>query len=644
MGCGASSPSGYHPSQQTEESSSSSSDSSALEDFLAKNRRIWRAKVGENPSARDVVNGKYVLCTSTRGELAARLRSSSLLSCHITPALEADAKADAMVDADGDADELAIERSEGFLLRVLGSALSRQLTLINEVPLEVLPSVDSSTDEFLTDKLGYTLHRLARGWFRGHANGHSCVYIGPRGSGKTYTLRRLALAASVRHPHVRVVYISAKNINAVNHPLRNGLCGLLLGSLKLQGTATATAAPTSEGLSSSQAASTVPTVESGAFAEAGPAPPRSTAVASTVSASPTADVDALLTHLHHEKLRLLVILDEMEALYATRERCAYEVVQEIEALSDVDRGLTAVVGCSSSSLLYPLVKGGNGLPPSLAEAHFPLTKAFTLGDMNGQKLTLRPIPVPTPVDVGAAAPFCKGGDTNNDTCRVFAFALGSNVRRLYDGKLDAPLLAPVASFCNAASKTVAHAQDFSAAHPKMLELLERFYDALAFRNADLLNGIVQPPPDGGSGCLLQGLKLRTIQCVEWSTRFLPLDPETVRAIARVTLAEEGRFSQSLDAMLDFLHYDTALIVAQRGAVHSDVTIFPSSILAVLMHMHWMAQNRFGFNDLARSTSEAANRVPSWLMQNAAIYNNWKGVSAAAYSTLATTMASIVRTR
>jgi len=51
-----------------------------------------------------------------------------------------------------------------------------------------------------------------------------------------------------------------------------------------------------------------------------------------------------------------------------------EYAQELEALADIDEGRTALVGCSSSSVLAPLLCNGAAVPKSLrrAQAQGPL--------------------------------------------------------------------------------------------------------------------------------------------------------------------------------------------------------------------------------------------------------------------------------
>jgi hypothetical protein len=577
MGCGASSCAGAYAKHDDAEDEVSS--------VLATALRTWSLRPTDSPPQRDAVTTNRVFCPSTRGELAGVLRASPKLSSYVD-------------------NERAPAADVGGWLRALGGTLTHDFDLASEVPLSLLPSVLTSTDVFVTDLLGGVLHRLVRGEFRGHANGHSCVLIGPRGSGKTYALRRIALTASVRYESLRVVYVTAKHVAEPSHPLRDGLCSLILGL----------------NLLSQRAA--VPTSLSAADASDAVASGCSVAVASAdidASSERPSTVDALMCHLISQKLRLLVILDEMEALYEAKEEFAHKVVLELAALADIDSGRTAVVGCSSSSLLYPLVQGGRTarMPPELRSTHFPLADAFHLTNMNDQKMTLQEIPLPPPMGGKDVAAFCSPG-SGESAARVVAFVLGCNVRRLYKREFPRPLYAPVPSLDN-----VEYAKSFRSApqYGCMPDLLAMMYDVLGAQNEDLLKRVLRAAPPAAD--VLHTLDAQAIGAINWPQSFTPLSSSTTWALARVLQAQDGLDEVTVNAMLDFLHHDASVIVLLRGASMDDFAVFPSCVLAVVLHLRWRQRQLFTLRDVAQSAVIAARDGPHWLMRNASVANNWK---------------------
>jgi hypothetical protein len=270
------------------------------------------------------------------------------------------------------------------------------------------------------------------GYFSGHMNGHSCVMVGPRGSGKTVALRRLALVAPVLFPGLRVVYVSAKRTSDTPHPLRGGLCRLLLslglcgatdvsgvsaggagcvGALELGLEATARG---NGGVDLIGRGGAGAELHGGGCRVSGGGPESGTCA----SGVPASDLDSLIALLRRERLWLLVAVDDLQALFERGEEHAYAVLQELEALTDVGEGRTALVGCSSSSFLAPLLCSGAGLPASLRRAHFPLACKYALSDMNAQKLAMRHMPSASPTDATQVAAFCGEGSGGTTTGRT----------------------------------------------------------------------------------------------------------------------------------------------------------------------------------------------------------------------------------
>jgi hypothetical protein len=108
----------------------------------------------------------------------------------------------------------------GHVLSVTGQ---RVLDHPAELPWSCSPYIETPAETFVTNIIAPTCRTLVQGRYVAHLNGHSGIIVGPRGCGKTYALKRLALSASVYFPHLRVVYVSAEKIASPDHPLRK--CG-----------------------------------------------------------------------------------------------------------------------------------------------------------------------------------------------------------------------------------------------------------------------------------------------------------------------------------------------------------------------------------------------------------------------------------
>jgi hypothetical protein len=447
----------------------------------------------------DVKHTHHLFCPSMCGEFASALR-------------------DALP-----AELLAGAHSPGAQLRALGDALTRDPQLAVQLPTAFLPAVRTPTDTFITNSVGEVLQELvSKPGFLGRANGHSSVLVGPRGSGKTYALRRLALTASVLYPELRVVYVSAKGITSVPwHPLRAGLCEMLLGL----GLGAVAPVPADAGgvhnAAAVAAADGVPPVPPAAVAGAG------VQAVATDPAPAAASVDALIQHLGN--LRLLILVDEMEALYTTTADFAYQTLGQIEALADSPAGRTAVVGCSSSSLLYPLIRGGNPLHISLRKALFPmadpeLDATRRLSDMNGQKLALQELPAARCTDISVVEGFAVPG-TTAEQHRVVAFVMGNNIRRLFVKKVAGFLMAPVPYYSDASSPMETSGREVRVAYPGIISILTRIYDMLAGKNWELLLSAlgedVEPPK------LQPRLNVEAIANTDWYSLFKPLTADNI---------------------------------------------------------------------------------------------------------------------
>lgn len=587
--------------------------------------------------------GDEVLCLSRGGELADELRRS--------------------VDGVGRSDALAAspnDNGEGAKLRDLAWLLSTDASLASRARVPLLPFVRTAADTYITDTVGAVAARLARNGFVAHPTGHSLVMVGPRGAGKSHALRRAAVTLGLRHRNLRVVYISAKDVSRVGHPLNvpGGLEQALLamGLRADRGDASAGASQTPTSLSgastplhspahaaSGGSARLVPAAETAPAAAEVPAstlhaargstrehpPPAQDAGAGVASIGADSSRDAaaaqsLFEHLEAHGLRLLLLLDELEGLYQTNTDASMATVAYLASLVESSAGLTAVVAVSSSSLTYPLMRGGDLPAAEAVYARMFPTLARPLPDMNGQKLQLRRIPVASPVDPAAVLPFCVSG-LSDAAHRVVMFALGSHVRSMYHGTLPHRVVAPLADVVSRASSSrKGLVRDYFEAEPGAVQLLAALYDEAAAINGQLLARVLDRgvPPDAP---LLDRIDTAAVEAIDWAAEFKPVPAGRVIALARGLWPTDIHTRNKLGNYLWFLHADAAFITVIQGDGREDLErypIFPSSPLSLLLHVQWSADHRF----TAKANSvPAARDASSGLMASAATASSWKAL-------------------
>ena len=543
----------------------------------------WRA-VGLDPEIEpldSVLNTEDGLfCLSKGGEFASKLRNIVA------------AKHPGLLAATNVANE------EGAKLRELGTVLSKDPKIAASLRFPLLPFVPTAADTFITDRAGSTISKLVTGGFAGHHNGHSVVMIGPRGSGKTYSLRRLAVTAALRHRNLRVVYINAKGIGHERHAIQmhGGLCELLLQlGLQAEGGATPTS-PSS--LTSPAAPVSGPDVH-----VMPPSQPVSSVGASSLS--PTASSGSansgygqrsLGAYLRSHRLFLLIVVDEMDSLYESDTKAALTAVLDLSMLADVDHGHSAVICASSSSLTYPLVKGGHELKSPLLASIFHLANKQPLPDMNGEKLRLLDIPAAR-FGIDSVLPFCVPG-AQLSAVRVVMFCHGAYVRGLYGRGLRKPLAAPYVHLTTSSTPR-ADRTAYLTSEPGTLALLLAAFDVLEKRNEKLLRSVLNPLVPL-TAPLINRIDLHAVGAIDWEVSFRGLDAGEIRSIAKSLWPADGPNDGEVENMLWFLHADSALlsVVREEPDVHQllDYPVMPSSPLAVLLHADWRRKHRFTLTD------------------------------------------------
>lgn len=480
----------------------------------------------------DTLDDGYMMCLSRNGELAAALRSHPLVAA---------ANPDSLSCADAIAAELQ------RLGRVLTCGDAYKLH-----PLHLLPAVPSRADTVLTTRLGKVACKLVRGDYTGQPDHHSCVAVGPRGGGKSMALQRFALSAAVLFPTLRVVYLDCAAFANEAHPLHsNHLIDVLWDALWPS-----------------------PAVAGGGGGGDG-------------RGRTACD---LTEELARRDLQCIVLLDTMELLY--EHESTLQVLQDIDDIATNDGGRMALLGCSSSSLLYPMVKGA--LPDGL-HALFPVAARPGVPYMEVAQIE---IPSDLPTLVAAAQASCApGGDP-----KVLLFASGALPRSL-SHRDAATKRAPVHELARMPTKET---PAFLAAYPSTVRLLTMLYDALVLVNAALLLELVACTLPGcaaadGSGAHSRewAVDANKVASVDWLSRFRPLAYGVVADIVRRlnmgtgtgTGASEYRYATAAAdrAMLKFLQHDVGFIAVSGQGY--EARVYPCSLNALLAHVRY--RNEWG---------------------------------------------------
>jgi hypothetical protein len=195
------------------------------------------------------------------------------------------------------------------------------------------------------------------------------------------------------------------------------------------------------------------------------------------------------------------------------------------------------------------------------------------------------------------------------------------------------------------ASTSGYAPNFRRAYPHVLDLLGRLYDIIASSNSALFKSVLKAAASPTSS-VLQRLDLAAVGAVDWEHAFQPLHASVVYSIARVVLASaSGPSDESEDvhAMLDFLHNDVGLIVVHRlGSERSSFCVYPSSALAVLLHLDWLLQQKFTTTDWALAADHSGRNAGHWLLQQSVVSDNWRAAASELSSLVKVAVGSAAR--
>jgi hypothetical protein len=320
-----------------------------------------------------------------------------------------------------------------------------------------------------------------------------------------------------------------------------------------------------------------------------------------------------------------VLLDEMEFLYhgsdAEESKISRKVLSQIHELSDNDEGRTSFFGCTSSSLLYPMVNGGK-LHKDLKETHF---KTAYQVDMNGEKIGLHELEMPSPTHPDTVAVFCREvmGEENKAELdkrhrRLAMFAHGGNVRRLCKRSLPTPLYAPVDVLEARDANLGPYVGTFMRCHVSapssksdLYRLLEALYDQLVLLNSKLLKQALGKATREVDPGLVAGIR--------WDEAFKPLTYTDVHAAAKDLNIDAGVIPE----LLKFLHYDAAFIVMVPKFDATGFLVYPCSIYALVLHAIRIADVCFSGTDWGTAVYTAMCKTPEWVRHASVQKANWK---------------------
>lgn len=514
-------------------------------------------------------------CASPTGQLAEVLRQAANIS---------------QTDLD-DAAALLDPASVGRYLQGLGRTLTHDASCIAARPFMMFPTVDTSAELFITDHLGNVALRLVNKRYGGASTGHSYIIMGPRGCGKTVALKRFALTAMLRFPKLCVVHISAEHIASVSW---RSICAFVMKTML------------------------------GAGAQGVP------------DALSFVDFCAFLKRADRY---CMLVVDEIEYLYMVDRQCTWihRVLQDLAAFSGSENGRTSFIGCSSTHLAYPLVKGAGAISPDLRRTLFPAFVDVNPPKMNGSKLQPVWIPSASPTDTTALQPFFQCQDVK--LRRVITFVIGSNVRTLYRRAVTSDLRqAPSDSISLAAlsSPLSGHTLPFLSVFPEASAFLLGAYRRMYDQNRDLLQRCLLHPISGTSApnIALSRLDAAFIGQTDWHREFKPLTWTDIEDIFKEDIPVlEGHAALGIglqQEVVDFLVLDVALLVAlYDGGVRSEryVKLYPKSMLAVLLQDQATASSQFTADNVRHVVRQTAVDAPSALRRGIVTRANYNAFAA-----------------
>lgn len=211
----------------------------------------------------------------------------------------------------------AASQRVGVLTQLVRARLAKEPQTPGD--LEALPLLDTEAHGALLEFLVSHTDALAGGEFRG-LNGVACrTLVGARGIGKTAVMRAFATVCASAFPGIVPLYVSARGIDSVLNPFQGAQLGdLMCDAVRARG-------------------ASVPSLHGLDFA------------------------------LHKSGLRVLVLLDEVDALYRVSMMNPAAVVSNVTQtlghlafLGGQRTGLYGVILCGSSSSTYSLVCGHTG--------------------------------------------------------------------------------------------------------------------------------------------------------------------------------------------------------------------------------------------------------------------------------------------
>ena len=413
----------------------------------------------------------------------------------------------------------------------------------------LLPAVRSPGDLHLFSTLAYSTAKLARTKYFGHGEGHSLVYIGSRGCGKTLALQRFALTATVAFPDVRVVYIDARNCNVPSHPLFGGLVPALRQHLFSAEDASAESSLQPLAAQPTAATGTAPVVDT---------VPRSP-VHHTTGAAGIRDLEGVL---QDGKIRLVVLLDEMEEVYKHDTCGTRAVLHDVAQMATSSSGRVIVAACGSSSVLSMLVKAV--LPASMHNS-YPLAAAAV--DMNGSKLCERRLPPSLPMDCTRLEPFFP--EAPMQVRKLACFHLGTLPRVLHEPRHTAAHAA-----VEAWGRGSLHESMYCTAYPFAQRYLEAILDRLVERNMHWLSDVAP------RGYVDDGRVVAVLSSDKGSgfNRLVPLNDDDVDEAWRATM--DGAGDTMRLSHLRFMSDCNYIVLREQPRL----AVYPSSCKTLALHL------------------------------------------------------------
>jgi hypothetical protein len=158
------------------------------------------------------------------------------------------------------------------------------------------------------------------------------------------------------------------------------------------------------------------------------------------------------------------------------------------------------------------------------------------------------------------------------------------------------------------------------------------YDTLAGVNSRLLRRVLDATVPA-SAPLVSRISVSAVRSVDWAAEFKPVSPPDLLSIVGAICAP-GSAPLDLALLEDYLWFlsvDAGAIIIHSGPANvrggfSSFPVYPSSPLAVLLHVDWRRKQQVTARDAGHAIVNSLSNTPAWLARHSSTAASWKSAA------------------